>query len=59
MRKKRIFKKALMIELMKRGCNLVEVEKNNRNKDLVVYVFEKNERLLRALDEYSAAKVFR
>ncbi|MEB4857284.1 hypothetical protein [Priestia megaterium] len=59
MRKKRIFKKTLMIELMKMGCNLVEVEKNNRNRDLVVYVFEKNERLLRALDECSVTKVFR
>lgn len=49
MRKKRIFKKSLAIELMKQGFNLVDVEQNNRNKNLMVYIFEQNEKLLELL----------
>ncbi|WP_242214897.1 DUF5659 domain-containing protein [Bacillus cereus group sp. BfR-BA-01383] len=61
MRKKRIFKKSLAIELMKQGCNLVDVEQNNRNKNLMVYIFEQNEKLLELLgrlrDESIPAKL--
>ncbi|HDR7612516.1 TPA: hypothetical protein QCX47_004189 [Bacillus mycoides] len=51
MHKKRIFKKTLAIELMKRGCNLVKVEPNKHNESLEVYSFEMNERLQISLDE--------
>ena len=40
MKKKRIFKNHLKEIII--GCNLIETEPNNRNENLVVYVFEDN-----------------
>lgn len=51
MRMKRIPKRSMSIELMKRGCNLVKVEPNKHNNNLKVYSFEVNEQLVKSLDE--------
>lgn len=53
MRKKRIFKKSLAEKLIIIGCNLIETERNNRNKDLFVYIFEDNKKLRLSLEVLS------
>lgn len=53
MTKKRIFKKSLAEKLIMFGCKLINTEPNNRNKKLVVYVFEDNRKLRLALTALS------
>lgn len=53
MRKKRIFKKSLAEKLIIIGCNLIETERNNRNGNLFVYIFEDNKKLRLSLEVLS------
>ena len=52
MRKKRIFKKSLAINLIQYGCNLVDIEKHREHQHIDIYVFQNNFLLQEALAHF-------
>ncbi|ENK1242996.1 hypothetical protein AB2063_001124 [Clostridium botulinum] len=51
MKVKKIFTKKVAYELIQKGHNLIDMEKNLKHEGFKVYVFEETEELLRDLTE--------
>lgn len=50
---RRVFKKSLAMELLKKGHNLVDLEPNFNHKNFVVYVFEDTSKLRSDLSKFT------
>jgi|tagenome__1003787_1003787.scaffolds.fasta_scaffold12512123_1 hypothetical protein len=51
MPEKRIFKKELAVQLIRKGHDLIDAERNKNNPSKTVFVFNETEQLLKDLTE--------